>query len=148
MLGWSPEELLGKPQHDMIHHTKRDGSPYPRVECPIYAAFTDGVVHRAVDCLFWRKDGTSLPVEFVSTPVRDENGELAGAVVTFNDITERKQKEEALRNALAEVEQLKKRLQAENLYLQQEINRLAGLIGRGVQLSPVSTKRVPFGPLN
>ena len=78
ILGWSPEELLGKPQHDIIHHTKPDGTPYPRGECPIYAAFTDGAVHRVDDDLFWRKDGSSIPVAYVSTPVRDENGKLAG----------------------------------------------------------------------
>jgi PAS domain S-box-containing protein len=121
ILGWDADELLGKPQHDMIHHTRCDGSPYPRGECPIYAAFTDGAVHRVDDELFWCKDGTSIPVEYVSTPVRDESGKLIGAVVTFNDITERKRREEALQTALAEVKALKERLQAENVYLRQEI---------------------------
>ncbi len=121
ILGWSAEELLGKPQHDIIHHTKLDGSDYPRHQCPIYAAFTDGAVHRVDDELFWRKDGTSIPVEYVSTPVRDENGELVGAVVTFNDITERKNRERALSRALVEVEELKERLEAENTYLREEI---------------------------
>ena len=122
ILGWSAEELLGKPQHDIIHHTKPDGTDYPKNSCPIYAAFTDGAVHR-VDCeLFWRKDGTSIPVEYVSTPVRDDNGDLVGAVVTFNDITERKRQEHALKSALDEVKKLKEQLQAENRYLRQEIN--------------------------
>jgi transcriptional regulator with GAF, ATPase, and Fis domain len=62
-----------------------------------------------------------MPVEYVSTPIHDEAGELAGAVVTFNDITERKRQQEALEGALAEVQQLKERLQAENLYLREEI---------------------------
>jgi PAS domain S-box-containing protein len=121
ILGWSAEELLGKPQHDITHHTKQDGSTYDRHDCPIYAAFTDGAVHRVDDELFWHKDGRSIPVEYVSTPVRDENGTLTGAVVTFNDITERKRHEKALKSALAEVERLKERLQQENQYLRQEI---------------------------
>jgi PAS domain S-box-containing protein len=121
LLGWEPEELLGKPQHDLIHHTKPGGALYPRGECPIYAAFTDGLVHREDNEVFWRKDGTCLPVEYVSTPVRDEDGELIGAVVTFNDITERKRREEDLQDALQKVEWLKERLQAENVYLRQEI---------------------------
>jgi len=62
MLGWEPEELLGKPQHPVIHHTRGDGSPYPREECPIYAAFKDGAVHRVDTEVFFRKDGTSFPV--------------------------------------------------------------------------------------
>ena len=121
MLGWTADELVGKPQHDTIHHSEPDGSTFPREDCPIYSAFNDGKVHRVDDEVFWRKDGTSMPVEYVSTPIRDEAGELAGAVVTFNDITERKRQQEALELALAEVEQLKDRLQAENLYLREEI---------------------------
>ncbi|MDH3625356.1 MAG: sigma 54-interacting transcriptional regulator [Myxococcales bacterium] len=121
MLGWTIDELIGKPQHAVIHHTKPDGSTYPREECPIYSAFKDGKVHRVDDEVFWRKDGTSMAVEYVSTPIRDEAGELAGAVVTFNDITDRKRQQDALERALTEVEQLKERLQAENLYLREEI---------------------------
>lgn len=139
MMGWSVEEMLGKPQHALIHHTKPDGAPYPRSECPIYAAITDGLVHREDNEVFWRKDGSSFPVEYVSTPVCEENGKLIGAVVTFNDISERKKREEALRNALAEVERLKERLQAENQYLQQEIkvrHNFEEIIGQG----PAMTK--------
>ena len=82
MLGWEPEELLGEPQHQLIHHTKPDGTPYDRTECPIYAAFSDGAVHRVDDEVFWRKDGTSFPVEYVSTPIHDDERGLVGAVVT------------------------------------------------------------------
>ena len=121
ILGWTVEELIGKPQHAIIHHTHANGDPYTREECPIYAAFTDGEVHRKDDEVFWRRDGTSLPVEYVSTPIRDEDGELAGAVVSFIDITRRKQQEEALERALEEVKALKDRLEHENQYLQEEI---------------------------
>ncbi|MCH8954882.1 sigma 54-interacting transcriptional regulator [candidate division KSB1 bacterium] len=101
MLGWTAEELIGKPQHAIIHHTKSDGKPYPREECPIYAAFKDGVVHRVDTEVFWRKDGTSFPVEYISTPIRDDDNNLVGAVVTFRDITERKQAEKELRESRA-----------------------------------------------
>ena len=89
MLGYTVGELMGKPSHPLWHHTKADGSSYPAQECPIYAAYKDGVIHRGDDELFWRKDGTSFPVEYTSTPIRNESGELVGAVVTFQDITER-----------------------------------------------------------
>ncbi|MFQ5675727.1 MAG: sigma 54-interacting transcriptional regulator [bacterium] len=121
ILGWEPEDLLGKPQHALIHHTKPDSSPYDRKDCPIYAAFRDGEVHTVTDEVFWRKDGTSLPVEYTSTPIRDDEDNLVGAVVTFRDIAERKQAEKELHDALKEVQQLKDRLQAENVYLQEEI---------------------------
>ena len=96
MLGWEPDELLGKSQHAVIHHTHSDGSPYAAESCPIYAAFSDGAVHRVDDEVFWRKDGTSFPVEYVSTPICHSEDGLVGAVVTFRDITERKQAEESL----------------------------------------------------
>ena len=139
MIGWGPEELIGKPQHALIHHSKQDGTPYPREECPIYAAFNDGAIHHVDDEVFWKKDGTNFPVEYTSTPIR-ENGKLVGAVVVFKDITKRKQAEETLRNALKEVEELKNRLQAENIYLQEEIKverNFEEIIGQSTKLKRV-----------
>src|SRR2546422_6601756 len=93
MLGWRVAELIGQPMHPILHHTKPDGTPYPEEECPIYASFNDSVVHRVADEVFWRRDGTSFPVEYVSTPIR-ERGEVVGAVVVFIDTTLRKEEEE------------------------------------------------------
>ena len=94
MVGWSVAELIGQPMHLIMHHTKPDGIPYPEAECPIQAAFKkDAVVHRVADDMFWRRDGTSFPVEYVSTPIR-EHGEVVGAVVVFIDMTVRKEEEE------------------------------------------------------
>lgn len=121
MLGWQSEDLKDCVQHDVIHHTTADGKHYEVTDCPIYAAIHDGKIHREDSEVFWRKDGTSIPVEYVSTPIYGENGEIDGAVVTFNDITERKLQQAALESALEEVRTLKNRLQEENLYLQQEI---------------------------
>ena len=102
ILGYSEEELHGQPQHALIHHTKPDGSPYPREDCPIDAALVDGKVHRESEEVFWRKDGTPLPVEYVSTPIR-ENGELVGAVVTFKDISQRKRSERIIDSHLKDL---------------------------------------------
>jgi len=98
LLGWEAGELIGKPQHDVLHHTKPDGSHYPRAECPIYAAFMDGKVHTVDNEVFWRKNGSSFPVEYTSTPVF-QGSETTGAVVVFRDITERRQAEERLRQS-------------------------------------------------
>ncbi len=95
MLGWESHELIGQPQHTLIHHTKPDGTFFSREECPICRTFMDGVLHHVVDDVFWRKDGTSFPVDYTSTPIV-ENGELKGAVVTFKDVTERKRLEAQL----------------------------------------------------
>jgi len=132
MTGWTPGDIIGQPIHDMHHHTRPDGSPYPRKECPIYAAFSDGKIHHCENEVFWRKDGTSFPVEYTSTPIV-EDGKLAGAVVVFKDITERKQAEQELHQAYAEVERMKERLEAENIYLQEEMKverNFAGIVGQ------------------
>jgi formate hydrogenlyase transcriptional activator len=99
ILGYGdPAELLGRNLHSLEHHTRKDGTPYPIEECPIYLGFQKGEsVHRD-DEVYWRKDGTSFPVEYWSHPVVEE-GRTIGAVITFIDITERKQTEEALRRS-------------------------------------------------
>ncbi len=99
MIGFSIGELIGKPQHSLCHHSRADGSPYPRDECPIYAAFQDGQVHHMESEVFWRKDGTSFPVSYTSTPIWDKDAHLIGAVVTFRDITGQRRLEEKLRQA-------------------------------------------------
>jgi PAS domain S-box-containing protein len=139
MTGWLEADLLGKPIHDMHHHTKVDGSPYPRDECPIYAATRDGAVHHVDDEIFWRKDGSSFPVEYTSTPIV-EDGKLAGAVVVFKDITVRKNTERKLLEAYTEVERMKEQLEAENIYLQEEINvelDFAGLVGQSPAIQQI-----------
>ncbi|HBX55332.1 sigma 54-interacting transcriptional regulator [Pseudomonas sp. UBA2684] len=120
LLGWQAHDLIGHKIHDLIHHQHADGSQYHGRHCPIYAAFRDGEVHQVDDEVFWCKDGSAIPVAYTSTPLRD-NGELIGAVVVFRDISERKQAEQRLRQALAEVQELQQRLELENAYLQEEI---------------------------
>jgi PAS domain S-box-containing protein len=127
MTGYAVEELIGRPLHDMLHHSKPDGTPYPREACPSYAALTDGAVHRTPDEVFWRKDGTSFPVDYISTPIQ-EGGEIVGAVVTFNDITERKRAEKLLedysRTLERQVEARTRELQAKNAELGKTLQRL------------------------
>ncbi|MGB5542597.1 MAG: PAS domain S-box protein [Gammaproteobacteria bacterium] len=89
LLGFSKDELLGKGIHDIIHHSRIDGTPYPVEECPMHAAFADGVNSKVDDEVLWRKDGSYFDVEYSSTPLR-KDGKLVGAVIVFRDITERK----------------------------------------------------------
>ena len=99
MLGLSGDELIGRPFHALSHHTRPDGTAYPAEECPAIAAITEGDVFRIDDDVFWRKDGTSFSVEFVATPMIEITGDIIGAVISFRDITVRKQVELELRNA-------------------------------------------------
>jgi len=96
MLGYRVEELLGQHMHELLHHTRPDGTPYPVDACPVYAAMHDGKVHRIVDEVFWRNDGTSFPVEYVSTPIREADN-VVGAVIVFRDVTASRLAETALR---------------------------------------------------
>ncbi len=100
MLGFEAAELIGQKIHALIHHTRADGTPYPLEECPMYHSLTRGTIGNRDDEVLWRKDGTSFPVEYTSVPMR-KNGSIAGTVVVFRDISERKEIEEALRTSRA-----------------------------------------------
>jgi formate hydrogenlyase transcriptional activator len=139
MLGWEADALIGQPMHALLHHTRPDGSHFPKEECSIYAAFKDGAVHHVDDEVFWRKDGSSLPVAYTSTPIR-ENGKLAGAVVVFRDITGQKLAAQKLHQAYSEIEQMKEQLEAENVYLQEEYKlerNFAGIVGQSNAIQQV-----------
>ncbi len=93
MTGWQVQDLIGNVQHELLHHSHADGRPYPREKCPIYMALRDGRVHRSDSEVFWRKDGTSFPVAYTSTPIL-RDGKPVGAVVLFLNISKRKRREE------------------------------------------------------
>jgi len=104
ILGYEPDELIGQDVHQKIHHSRADGSRYPKEVCPMYRSHVDGTDHHVTDEVLWRKDGTQFPVEYTSMPLK-KDGRVVGAVVTFMDIAERKKMETAL---LAERERLQK----------------------------------------
>ena len=93
ILGYdSADALRGKNVHALVHHTKADGSPYPEEECPILRSMGKSVPYQLADEVFWRSDGSSFPVEYWSYPLFRE-GQVVGGVVTFFDISQRKQTE-------------------------------------------------------
>jgi PAS domain S-box-containing protein len=98
MLGYHPDELLGERMHQLIHHTRNDGSPYPEEECSIYRTFEENRGVRVDSEVFWRRDETPVPVEYSSYPIV-KNGDVEGAIVAFVDITERRHAEEKLRES-------------------------------------------------
>jgi PAS domain S-box-containing protein len=99
LLGYyEPTQVLGKNLHALIHHTRQDGTPYPVEECHIYEAFRRGHGTHIDDEVLWRGDGTSFPAEYWSHPMH-RGGKVMGTVVTFVDVTERKQTEQVLRGA-------------------------------------------------
>jgi len=84
LLGYSARELIGQPQHTLIHHSHPDGSPHAIEECPIHHAVTEGVQQRVGGDVFWRKDRSALPVDYTAIPIRDGRT-ILGAVVTFRE---------------------------------------------------------------
>ena len=91
--GYKIEEIIGQNLHQLLHYKKPDGTPYPYEEYPSYETLKNGISKNIRDEVFFRKDGTSFPVRYTSTPIIEE-GIIKGAVVTFRDITERKRLEE------------------------------------------------------
>ena len=92
MLGYSDEQIhttiLGNNLHELVHHHRADGRPYPQRESPILKAAHERKTVRISSDVFWRADGTSFPVEYVACPIT-ENGLVTGVVVAFSDTTER-----------------------------------------------------------
>lgn len=84
------EEVIGKDFHGLVRHSRADGSPYSRADCPVLKAAWGGIEAHAADEVFYRADGTNFPVEYWARPIARESS-IDGAVCTFVDITERKQ---------------------------------------------------------
>lgn len=89
MLGFSEDEMIGKNIHKIIHHSYVDKSVYPENACPIQTTYKYGKIHHIAQDVFWKKDGKYFWVEYTSAPLR-EGRNLGGAVVVFNDISERR----------------------------------------------------------
>lgn len=107
-LGYAPEQVLGKNMHELAHHTHAEGAckgaHYPEHLCPIFNAFRMALPCRIDTEFFWRKNGSAFAVEYSSYPIV-EDAQVQGAVVTFVDISARRQSEAALRQAHALLEQ-------------------------------------------
>jgi PAS domain S-box-containing protein len=99
LTGWKFQELEGRVMHSLLHHTRNDGTPYPPEECPVYISATNGSFHQVDTENLWRKDGTSFPVAYTCSPIKNTHNKVEGVVVTFKDITDRKKAEDSLRES-------------------------------------------------
>ncbi|MCA1556090.1 MAG: PAS domain S-box protein [Acidobacteria bacterium] len=98
MLGWPAGELLGRHVHETIHFQHADGTPCPAEECPLLNVLRSGESISDHEEVFTRRGGSLLPVLCSSAPIFKE-GQVAGAVMSFRDISGRKRTEEALRES-------------------------------------------------
>lgn len=134
ILGFGSTNLIGTNSHQMFHHTKSDGTPYPLEECPLHKSLQGGGLQRGEDEIFWTKDGRMVHVEHVNTPLI-ENGEVTGAVVVFRDITDRKMAEQEIRKLNQELEQRVRLRTAELEQKNLEMERLNRLfVGREMRM--------------
>jgi PAS domain S-box-containing protein len=108
-LGYTREECIGKNMHELIHYKKIDGSPYPKIQCPILHSYITKESYVSDEEYFWKKDGTPIPVEYSSFPIF-EKGKLKGIVISFTDITERKKYIDKIEENLSEKEVLLKEI--------------------------------------
>ena len=126
LLGYaSAAELLGRPMHDLVHYKHENGNAYPLHECPTQSSLLFGENRHVEGEVLWRKDGSALPVEYWSYPIR-RNGKIEGAMVTFLDDTERRRHSEALA-------------------YQARHDSLTGLYNRGVLISSVDLAIAEYG---
>ena len=92
MLGYSPDALNGRDVHEVIYHSRADGTPYSQGNSPILQAMHRSETIRMRDEVFWREDGSSFPVDYSASPLLEE-GRISGMVVAFQDISERRRLE-------------------------------------------------------
>jgi PAS domain S-box-containing protein len=110
LLGYEAEEILGRNMHDLIHHTHADGTASSAAECPVCTTLHTGKGTRSDSEIFWRREGTSFPVEFSSHPIL-QGGSVSGAVIAFTDITQRRQAEKQLQETAVALERSNKELE-------------------------------------
>ncbi|HWE86467.1 MAG TPA: PAS domain S-box protein [Terracidiphilus sp.] len=91
-LGYRAEQLTNRDVHEIIHHSHADGTPYSRITSPILHGMRRQETVRMRDEVFWRADGSSIPVEYTASPLI-EDGRVTGMVVAFQDISERRRLE-------------------------------------------------------
>lgn len=103
LTGYTLAETQGRPLHDVIHHTRPDGSPFPLEDCAIDRAFPENANTRGEET-FVHKDGRFYPVAFTASPVRDDDAKVVGTIIEVRDITEERRAREARDLLMREVD--------------------------------------------
>jgi PAS domain S-box-containing protein len=85
LTGYTLAETQGRPLHDVVHHTRPDGSPYPLCECPIDQALPENEQEQGEE-IFVHKDGSFYPVAFTASPIRNDAGVPIGTVIEVRNI--------------------------------------------------------------
>lgn len=124
-IGHSREEVLGMALHPLVHHHRADGSPYPVEDCAMQRGVREATLCTVADEVFWRKDGSSFPVEYTAGRLDLPDGSR-GCVVVFRDIAARRRMEEELKRSNADLEQF---AYAVSHDLQEPLRTISGFVG-------------------
>lgn len=125
-----------------VRATKPNGTAYKVNEVPASRALTQGENVRNEEMIIYRADGKAIPVIVSAAPIRDTKGNIASAVIVFEDITERKKAEEGLKQAQAKLQEHAKDLESlveERTKKLQDAQRLAaigqvaGMVGHDIR---------------
>jgi len=99
MLGWTEDELRGKPMHAAIHFQRADGSPHPDFECELLKVSDQGRALQILDDAYTRKDGAIFPVAYSAAPLLI-GSRVHGVVVVFRDTSEERAHDRRARREL------------------------------------------------
>lgn len=97
-LGYAEGDLVGRPHHAAFHHRRADGDAHPAESCAILSTLGDGEARTVTEDVFCRRDGSVFAADYTVTPAL-EGERIVGAVVTFRDVTARREAETTLRRA-------------------------------------------------
>lgn len=97
LTGYTFVETAGRPLHDVIHHTRPDGSHFPLEDCAIDRAFPENHQEQGEET-FVRPDGSFYPVSFTASPLHDDQSRTVGTIVEVRDLTEEKALQAQLRH--------------------------------------------------
>lgn len=111
LLGYTIEQFLGADKHALIHHHHADGTPYAREDSPIYQTLHDGQTRRVESDVLWHAQGYAIPVSYVAAPIQDDSGQVTGAVVLVQDITDRLHAQAELQEAMRDLERSNQELE-------------------------------------
>lgn len=137
LLGWTQRELTGKDVQRIIHSQESEDAPLPKSTYWTPGAHKDGVVWRTEEDLFWRRDGSPISVSIAASSIVEE-GETVAAVIAFEDISQRRQADWALRESRAQLRELTAHLQTvreqERTRIARELHDQLGQMLTGVKL--------------
>ncbi|MEW6514940.1 MAG: ATP-binding protein [Pseudomonadota bacterium] len=105
LLGYPAEAVIGRSAHELFHHSRPDGTPYPVGECPSHGALSTGNAVRVDSEVYWHADGSAVPVMYAVHPMANA-GKVDGAVVSFVDMSEQRAAAAAREEALVAAENL------------------------------------------